>query len=107
MTTRATSTPTDLATLIAQKNVPYLLIDVRSPEEFASGHIPNAINIPLDVIPLEMPKIDHKEVIYTYCNTGIMASMAADKLKSAGYTNVVFGAIGDWKGQLETGGNGK
>jgi rhodanese-related sulfurtransferase len=87
--------PNDLATLISQKNVPYLLIDVRSPEEFAAGHLPTAVNIPLEDIPLKMPKMDNNEMVLTYCNTGIMASMAADKLKSAGYTNVTSGGIGD------------
>jgi rhodanese-related sulfurtransferase len=94
--------------LITQKSVPYLLVDVRSPEEFEIGHIPTAMNIPLEGIPQKLPTIDHKEIVFTYCNTGIMASMAAEKLKSAGYSNViVYGGIGEWKGQLETAETGK
>ena len=103
MTIRTATKSIDFASIISDTSVPHLLIDVRSPEEFSSGHIPSSINIPLADISLNMPKLEPNEIVLTYCNTGIMASSAADKLKSAGYTNVASGSIREWKGQLETG----
>jgi rhodanese-related sulfurtransferase len=101
---RGAYNPEDLETLIARKNVPYLLVDVRSQGEFANGHIPTAINIPLEKIPLWLLEIDKSTLVFLYCHTGIRAAIAAEKLRSAGFANVVvYGGIGMWRGQFETG----
>jgi rhodanese-related sulfurtransferase len=78
---------------------------VRRPDEFATGHIPSAINIPNESIGSEeisaLP--DKQQLILVYCRSGRRSKEAADKLVKLGYTNVVeFGGIQDWKGEIVT-----
>ena len=66
-----------------------LVIDVRSPGEFSSGHLTNAINMPLDQIAtdvLERVK-DKSQVLLLHCASGMRSGMAQKKLNSLGYTN--------------------
>ena len=77
----------------------YIIVDVRRADEYASGHIPDAINIPNenigeDDIP-ELP--DKTQVIYVYCRSGNRSKQAAEKLVRLGYSNIIeFGGILDW-----------
>jgi rhodanese-related sulfurtransferase len=72
---------TDLSALVAQGKA--RLIDVRTPEEFASGHIPGATNIPLDTFdPAALGSEDGKETIL-YCRSGRRSGIAAEKLAEA------------------------
>ena len=89
---------------IFQETGDYLILDVRRPDEYASGHIPNAINIPNEEIgTTEIPELPDKEQrIYVYCRSGNRSKQAADKLVLLGYTNIVeFGGILDWNGEIE------
>ncbi|MBQ8505268.1 MAG: rhodanese-like domain-containing protein [Clostridia bacterium] len=84
---------------------PYIILDVRTPAEFAQGHIPNAINIPNETIGTEeIPQLPNKkQVIFVYCRSGNRSKQAAEKLVQLGYTNVVeFGGIIDWPGDIIT-----
>lgn len=84
---------------------PYIILDVRTPAEFAQGHIPNAINIPNETIGTEeIPQLPNKkQVIFVYCRSGNRSKQAAEKLVQLGYTNVVeFGGIIDWPGDVTT-----
>lgn len=67
-----------------------LVIDVRSPGEFGSGHLATAINIPLDEIETALPKRvkDKNQVLLLHCASGIRSGVAKSKLKSLGYANV-------------------
>ena len=67
-----------------------LVIDVRSPGEFNSGHLPTAINIPLDEIETALPSRvkDKNQVLLLHCQSGMRSGMAKQKLKGMGYTNV-------------------
>ena len=81
----------------------YIILDVRRPDEFAAGHIPNAINVPNESIGTdeitELP--DKDQLIMVYCRSGRRSKEASEKL---GYTNIVeFGGILDWKGETVTG----
>lgn len=81
----------------------YLIVDVRRPDEFAAGHIPNAINVPnetiSDVEPAELP--DKKQVIYVYCRSGRRSKEASEKLVALGYTHIIeFGGIISWPGAV-------
>ena len=81
----------------------YLILDVRTPEEFAEKHIPNAINIPNESIGTdeikELP--DKDQLILVYCRSGNRSKQAAEKLAALEYTNVVeFGGINDWPGDV-------
>lgn len=85
----------------------HILLDVRTPEEFAEGHIPNAINVPNETIGseniAELPEKEQK--IFVYCRSGNRSKQASAKLVKLGYTNIVeIGGIQDWSGQIVTGG---
>lgn len=75
-----------------------IIVDVRTAEEFASGHIANAINIPVESIstaPIELP--DKEALILIYCRSGNRSEQATRKLLDLGYTNLYdFGGIIDW-----------
>jgi phage shock protein E len=95
------ATAQGLQKLISENKVPYKLVDVRTAEEFASGHIPTAVNIPYDVILDKPPTEDKSALIVVYCRSGSRSAMAYRSLKGAGYTNVVnFGGIGKWQGEI-------
>ena len=66
-----------------------LVIDVRSPGEFNSGHLPVAINIPLDEIETVLPQrvTNKNQVLLLHCQSGMRSGMAKSKLKSLGYPN--------------------
>lgn len=79
-----------------------IVLDVRTPEEYAEAHIPGAINVPNEEIgeePIaELP--DKDQLILVYCRSGNRSKQAAQKLADQGYTNVVeFGGINDWHGE--------
>ncbi|MCB1131218.1 MAG: rhodanese-like domain-containing protein [Verrucomicrobiae bacterium] len=65
------------------------VIDVRSPGEFQSGHLPQAVNIPLDLIETDLPRQypDKGQVLLLHCASGMRSSVAARKLKALGYAN--------------------
>jgi len=95
------SVPENLLRLIETQSEPYILVDVRTPEEFASGHIPSAVNIPYDAIGAKPPTADKNALIIVYCRSGRRSSSARDTLVSLGYINVVdFGAVGRYPGTL-------
>ena len=82
----------------------YIILDVRSPDEFAAGHIPGAINVPNETIgTAEIPELpDKDQLILVYCRSGRRSKEASEKLVKLGYTNIVeFGGILDWKGEIE------
>ena len=66
-----------------------LLIDVRSPGEFNSGHLANAINLPLEEIAIAVPQRvkDKSQVLLLHCASGMRSSLAQKKLSGMGYTN--------------------
>jgi rhodanese-related sulfurtransferase len=64
-------------------------IDVRTPAEYASGHAYRAVNIPLDVLPQNLDRIEKNEPVYLICATGRRSKQAAEILNAAGYPRVV------------------
>ncbi|MBQ8409360.1 MAG: rhodanese-like domain-containing protein [Clostridia bacterium] len=83
----------------------YIILDVRRPDEYADGHIPNAINVPNESIGTdEIPELpDKDQLIMVYCRSGRRSKEASEKLVKLGYTNIVeFGGILDWKGEIVT-----
>ncbi len=83
----------------------YIILDVRRSDEFATGHIPGAINVVNESIGtdeiLELP--DKNQLIMVYCRSGRRSKEASEKLVKLGYTNIVeFGGILDWKGEIVT-----
>ena len=95
----------EAVTMMAQETG-YIILDVRRLDEFAAGHIPNAINVPNETIGTaeisELP--DKNQLIMVYCRSGRRSKEASEKLVKLGYTNIVeFGGILDWKGETVTG----
>lgn len=77
----------------------YIILDVRSREEYNEGHIKNAVLLPVDNIMTEAgPVIGEKDkMILVYCRSGNRSKMASSKLEELGYTNIKdFGGIIDW-----------
>ena len=68
-----------------------IVIDVRSPSEFASGHLPKAINLPLQEIETSLPRriYDKDRVLLLHCQSGMRSGVASKKLKNLGYANVI------------------
>jgi rhodanese-related sulfurtransferase len=87
-----------LATRIIYGTEP-LIIDVRTPEEFAAGHVPGAINMPHDQIAGRYQELNVAETgeIVVYCRSGKRAAVAEQILLDMGFTNVAT-LEGHWLG---------
>lgn len=66
-----------------------LVIDVRSPAEFNSGHLPNAMNFPLEEIETALPRRvkDKNQLLLLHCQSGARSGVARKKLNGIGYIN--------------------
>ncbi len=76
-----------------------VILDVRSAEEFASGHIQGAINIPHDTVDAHVAELKKYARVYIHCQAGGRAGRAAGRLSELGLTNLVCvsgGGMGDW-----------
>ena len=84
----------------------YIILDVRTAQEYSEKHIPGAINIPNETIGTEdIPELpDMEQLILVYCRSGNRSKQASEKLVKLGYTNIVeFGGINDWMGETVSG----
>lgn len=86
-----TSPAADLAAII---NDGAYLVDVRTPGEFAAGHVKGSVNIPLDVIGAKAAQLKSKKTIVVFCQSGMRSRAAKSALENGGCTNVVNG--GTW-----------
>ena len=96
---------TEEAVNIMQTEENYVILDVRTAQEFASGHIPGAALLPNETIGTEdIPLLpDKDQLILVYCRSGNRSKQAAEKLAQRGYTNrVEFGGINSWTGEIVT-----
>lgn len=80
-----TISPSEAQKKLAQKPKP-LLLDVRQPEEFRSGHIPGAKLIPLPELRSRLKELPKNQEILVVCHTGSRSISAARQLTGAGYT---------------------
>lgn len=82
-------------------NTSGIIVDVRDREEFATGHIPMAINLPLDEIQNGKITLPRNKVILVYCETGSRSMMAASILSSKGYRVInTVGGLKEYRGSL-------
>jgi phage shock protein E len=81
----------------ARKDASLLLIDVRTPAEYAAGHIPGAVNIPHDQIAAHVGEIPKNDEVVLYCHSGRRAGLAAQALASSGYKKLAH-LEGDMQG---------
>jgi rhodanese-related sulfurtransferase len=92
-----------LVALLAAKDARVLLLDVRTAEEYAAGHIPGAVLFPYDELAGRFREPDKGRPIVVYCRTGRRSAIARETLMAMGYTNVSdFGAYTKWSGKLAT-----
>ena len=94
-------TPQDVISQMESSNV--MILDVRNPREFDSGHIPGAVLLPLARLEAEVKNFipDLDQVIYVYCQTGRRSRNAQSILKKMGFTAVYdLGGIVDWTGEI-------
>lgn len=66
-----------------------VILDVRRPDEFAAGHIANALNIPVDVVATKAQELKNYAKIYIHCKRGGRAKTAYDLLAAQGLNNLV------------------
>ena len=82
----------------------YIILDVRTQEEYDQGHIPGAILIPDTEIKAKAEDVltDKDQLILVYCRSGRRSKIAAEALVELGYTNIKeFGGIIDWPYEVE------
>ena len=87
----------DLKNLI---NEGAFLVDVRSPGEFAEGHVKGSVNIPLDRVTAEIAKFKNKKNIIVFCRSGNRSGQAKSILAQNGFTNVINGGTWDHVNQF-------
>ena len=78
--------------IISENN--YIIVDVRTKEEYEASHLKNAINIPYDEID-ETVELDKNKTILVYCKSGNRSKIAYDTLNKLGYTAYDLGAFSE------------
>ncbi len=89
--------PADLQKLAAEQPESLQIVDVRAPEEFAEGHIPGALNCPLESFAINSDQLDKEKKVIVYCNSGGRSYSAYRKLMRLGYKNIAQALFADWK----------
>lgn len=101
MSERTFIQPNELKALMDNEEM-LTIIDVRSPEEFAAGHVEGAINIPADHLQAHVSQLTPGQPIVTICNFGGQRSCeAADVLQAAGFADVrpLSGGVKGWEAE--------
>jgi rhodanese-related sulfurtransferase len=89
--------PGELRTLIESKSGDIVIVDVRDESEFKEGHIPTAINIPLETFALRSEVLPKEKKIIVYCNTGGRSYSAYRKLMKLAYPSIAQTLFAEWK----------
>lgn len=77
-----------------------VILDVRTRDEYAQGHVPGSLNIPLDRIAAEMRNIPKTAPLFVYCHSGTRAGYACNMLQNMGYTAQNIGGVAGYTGTL-------
>ena len=94
------------AAAMMEEETDYIILDVRTQEEYETAHIPGAICIPNETIGTgDIPQLpDKDQLILVYCRSGNRSKQASEKLAKQGYINIVeFGGINSWTGETVSG----
>ena len=80
-----------------------VLLDVRTPQEYSEGHIPESKNVPLQTLDKVRSVVENKDAeLFVYCYSGARSKQATDALGQMGYTNVHnIGGIAAYHGKVE------
>lgn len=80
-----------------------LIVDLREPEDYRTGHIPGAVNIPYDALETQLYRLDYYRQILLYCDRGNVSLLAARDLSRKGYPVIdISGGIHSYTGEIET-----
>ena len=90
----------DLRAAHAAANNGAIIIDVRTPEEFSTKHISNAINIPVEKIDKLYALIPQNKEIIVYCRSGSRSHVAANYLKQKGRIVYDVATQGEWEREI-------
>jgi len=95
------SSTTSVSSNIVSQSSDGLVIDVRTPQEYATSHAAGSLNIPLaDIQAGNFKKLDRQKTVYLYCRSGNRAGLAKNILEKAGFKRVVnIGGLDDWQSQ--------
>lgn len=94
------------AAAMMEEETDYIILDVRTQEEYETAHIPGAICIPNETIGTgDIPELpDKDQLVLVYCRSGNRSKQASEKLAKQGYTNIIeFGGINSWTGETVSG----
>ena len=90
---------------LMESSTDFVLLDVRTPEEYAAGHIPGAVQLTNETFTeMDAAKVikDKSQNVYVYCKSGRRSKESSKKLVDFGYTNVIeIGGIMDYTGEIE------
>lgn len=93
--------PQELATRLAGETAP-LVLDVREPAEYASGHIPGSRSMPLRTLPARLQELPRDRAIVVVCLSGGRSAQASRILLQAGYDALDMpGGMMAWRGPVE------
>jgi rhodanese-related sulfurtransferase len=81
-------TPQQVHELQVKRDPALFVLDVRSPEEFAAGHVPGAVNVPYDQVGSRLAEIPKDKDVVLYCRSGRRSALAADVLEKNGYEHL-------------------
>jgi len=82
-----------------QSPIPFIMLDVRTLEEYNQGHIKDAVLIPVQVLEARLSEVPKDKQVYVYCHSGTRSARAAKMLAKHGFSNIenVLGGIEAWK----------
>jgi len=80
--------PAQLASIAEAVRADATLVDVRTPGEFASSHLRQARNVPVEHLPARIGELSKKKTLVVYCHSGARSARAAATLRAAGFKKV-------------------
>ncbi len=84
-----------------EENRDFVLLDVRSLEEFRAGHLKHAVNIPMEELGLRVQNLDRSRPVVVYCRSGSSSMMAARYMDRLGYTvSSLVGGLSRYHGRF-------
>jgi len=89
--------PTELKQMLDAKSPDIVVVDVRDDVEFKEGHIPTAINIPVEIFAVNSGVLPKEKKVVVYCNTGGRSYNAYRKLMNLAYPNIYQTTFAEWK----------
>jgi phage shock protein E len=92
--------PSEYQSQFVARSTAHILLDVRTPEEFASGHIHGAVNISVESLANRLNKVPMNQPIVVYCRSGNRSAKAVQILAQAGYSSLYdLGGLNNWLAQ--------